>query len=161
MAAVSTAALETDQYYTWGRPLADATAALNAKINLEIRRVLDAAEASRPGNPPACPAIARELRSRLHFGIIQPIEIWATHSPLVPRLPATPADELAFRRTDLYGNHGPFDIGRSVPDSPTVEVGGVRFGTDKLSHFFSSGWRYYLKYHAAKARGIPQQRSAG
>lgn len=157
--AVSAVALETDQYYTWGLPLADATAALNAKINLEIRRSLSAASASNPGGPPMCPAIARELRSRVHFWIFQPIEIWATHSPLVPRLPATPEDELAFRRIDLYGNHGPFDVGMWVPDSPTVEVGGVRFGTDKLSHFFSSGWRYYQKYHAAKARGLSDQQA--
>ena len=158
-AAVSAVALETDQYYTWGRPLADATPALNAKMNLEISRALEAAKVSHRGGPPTCQAIERELRSRVHFGILQPIEIWATHSQLVPRLPATPEEELLFRRTDMNGNHGPFDTGRWIPDSPTIEVGGIRFGTDKLSHFFSSGWRYHQRYHAAKERGLSDQQA--
>jgi hypothetical protein len=159
VAAVSTDALETDQYSTWGRPLADATSALNAKMNLEISRALEAAKASHLSGPPTCQAIAREVRSRVHFGILQPIEIWATHSPLVPRLPATPEEELTFRRVNLNGNHGPFDTGRWIPDSPTIEVAGVRFGADKLSHFFSSGWRYRQKYLAAKKRGLPDQQA--
>ncbi len=152
-------ALETDQYYTWGLPLADATTVLNAKINLEIGRALAAAEASGAGGPPACWAIARELRRRLHFQILQPIEVWVTHSPLVPRIPATSEEELAFRRENLNGNHGPFDVGRWVPDSPTVAVNGVRFGTDKISHFFSSGWRYYRRYASAKRRGLTDEQA--
>jgi len=154
LAVADANALETDQYYTWRLPLADGTAALNAKMNLEIGRALETAEAGHPGRPPTCQAIARELRSRVHFAILQPIEVWATQSPLVPRLPATPEEELAFRRSNLNGNHGPFDVGRWIPDSPTVEVNGVRFGTDKLSHFFSSGWRYREKYLAAKKDGL-------
>jgi hypothetical protein len=149
--------LETDQYYTWGRSLADATAVLNAKLNLEIGQALEATEAHHSGGPPTCEAIARELRSRLHFIILQPIEVWATHSSLVPRFPATPEEELTYRRMNLNGNHGPFDTGRWIPDSPTVEVNGVRLGTDKPSHFFSSGWRYRQKYIAAKKRGLSDE----
>jgi hypothetical protein len=33
-------ALETDQYYAWGRPLADSTGAVNARFNLELERAL-------------------------------------------------------------------------------------------------------------------------
>jgi len=159
-AVAEATALETDQYYTWGLPLADGTAALNGKINLEITRALAAAEAARPEEPPTCQAIARNLRGRLHFVILQPIEVWVTHSPLVRRLPATPEDELSFRRTNLNGNHGPFDTGRWIPDSPTVEVNGVRFGADKISHFFSSGWRYYAKYLAARKRGLSDSQAS-
>ncbi|HVN31376.1 MAG TPA: hypothetical protein VMT45_05280 [Thermoanaerobaculaceae bacterium] len=147
-------ALETDQYYTWGQPLGDATTTLNAKMNLEIARALQAIQVSSRGQPPTCRAIARELRGRLHLVILQPIEVWVTHSPLVPRLPATPEEELSFRRDNLNGNHGPFDTGRWIPDSPTVEVNGVRFGTDKISHFVSSGWRYHEKYLTARKRGL-------
>jgi len=153
------AALETDQYYTWGLPLADGRATLNAKVNLEIARALAAAETAQPGAPPTCQAIARELRGRLHFEILQPIEVWVAHSPLVPRIPETPEEELVFRRENLNGNHGPFDVGRWIPDSPTVAVGGVRFGTDKISHFFSSGWRYRDTYLAARRRGASDEQA--
>lgn len=147
-------ALETDQYYAWSVPLEDATAALNAKINYEIVRAIATAAERSPQGTPSCSEITREFRRRIDFVILQPIEVWVTHSPLVPRLPATPEEELSYRHSNIYGNFGPFDIGRWVPDSPTVEVNGVRFGTDKISHFFSSGWRYRAKYLEAKANGL-------
>jgi hypothetical protein len=152
-------ALETDQYSTWGHPLADATAPLSAKVNLEIRRALEAVAARHRNGPATCSAIARELHGRLTFEILQPIEVWANQSTLAPRLPADAASELEFRRTNLNGNHGPLDFGRWVPDSPTVEVHGVRFGTDKLSHFFSSGWRYYRRYVKARRRGLSDEQA--
>ena len=34
-------ALETDQYWAWGRPLADATDVVNAKLDLEITALLE------------------------------------------------------------------------------------------------------------------------
>jgi len=37
-------ALETDQYWSWHRPLADSTGAVNAWINLAVTRVLDEAD---------------------------------------------------------------------------------------------------------------------
>lgn len=157
LAAGRAEALETDQYYAWGLPLEDATAALNAKINYEIGRALaTATERSRP-EPASCRDITRAFRKRNDFFILQPLEAWVTHSSLVPRLPAAPEDLLDFRHEDIYGGFGPLDIGRWVPDSPTVEVDGVRFGTDKISHFFSSGWRYRARYLDARERGLGEE----
>jgi hypothetical protein len=152
-------ALETDQYYAWGVPLQDSTAALNAKINYEIDRALTAAAGRGTSRPPSCRRITREFRRRVDFVILQPIEAWVTHSPLVALYPATPETQLAFRHEDIYGGYGPLDIGRWVPDSPTVEAGGVRFGTDKISHFFSSGWRYRKRYLDARDQGMNDQQA--
>ena len=150
-------ALETDQYHAWGVPLADATAALNAKINYEIQRTIATATERSADRPASCRDITDEFRRRVDFVILQPIEIWVTHSPLVPRVPATPEAQLGYRHEDIYGGFGPLDIGRWVPDSPTVEVNGVRFGTDKISHFFSSGWRYRKRYVEARRRGLSDE----
>ncbi|MCP4564406.1 MAG: hypothetical protein GY837_28140, partial [Bosea sp.] len=144
-------ALETDQYSAWGRPLADAGASISAKFNLEIEQVLGEAHA-RPGM--TCDELAQRLRSRLYFLIFQKIEVWMLNSELVPRLPATAAEELAWRRSNLYSRHGPLDIGTWVPNSPTITVDGVRFGTDKFAHFVSSGWRYHLWRRRARAQGL-------
>jgi len=149
-------ALETDQYSTWRVPLRDATAPLNAKMNYEILRAVETASGSVSGRPPTCDEITRALRRRIDFAILQPIEVWVTHSSLVPRLPSTADEELAYRRSNIYGDFGPLDIGRWVPDSPTVEVEGVRFGTDKISHFVSNGWRYRSKYLRALERGLSE-----
>ena len=47
LAAWPAFALETDQYYAWKRPLSDATAAINAKVNADIARALHDAQLRR------------------------------------------------------------------------------------------------------------------
>jgi hypothetical protein len=146
-------ALETDQFYTWGRPIADSTDVLNAKVNSEIALALDELNAGRLRTSRSCEKVSKKVMWRLRFLIFHEIEMWALNSPLVARIPSTPEEELHYRKVNLYGNHGPLDIGTSIPTSPTIQVHGVRFGTDKLSHFISSGWRYHLRYHRALRKG--------
>jgi hypothetical protein len=40
-----------------------------------------------------------------------------------------------------------------MPLTPTIEINGVRIGSDKLSHFVSSGWRYHTAYREALRSG--------
>jgi hypothetical protein len=40
-----------------------------------------------------------------------------------------------------------------MPYTPTVEVAGVRIGTDKLAHLVSSGWTYYGEYRDGLNKG--------
>ncbi len=40
-----------------------------------------------------------------------------------------------------------------MPYTPTIEVAGVRFGTDKLAHLVSSGWTYYGEYRKGLKKG--------
>jgi|GEM_PF-461092 len=147
-------ALETDQYYAWGRELEDSAEVLNAKLNLELSLAAEEANRRPASTPATCREVAAAFRQRLHFTTFQNIELWAFKSELVSRAPAGPAEELEYRRTNLYHDHGPFDVGTSLPDSPTVEVDGVRFGTDKLAHFVSSGWRWYENYLSGLERGM-------
>jgi hypothetical protein len=134
-------ALETDQYYSWNRPLEDATDAVNAEVNSGIEEVLKRVNARR--RPCPCNEIARAIDARLGYFVIARIEIWAMKSPLVERAPAGADDEPAYRRQWLYGESAPLDSSRWMPPSPTIELAGVRVGTDKLGHFFSGGeWAY-------------------
>jgi hypothetical protein len=150
------AGLETDQYYAWCHPLGDAGDAINAKLNLELRLALDELR-SRPETP-SCGDVAVAFKSRLHYLIFQDVEIWILKSPVVPRLPATAAGELEYRRQNLYHLSGTLDIGTWIPSVPTIEIDRIRFGTDKISHFVSAGWRYYRRYLRALANGLsPEQ----
>jgi hypothetical protein len=138
-------ALETDQFWSWGRPLADSTAAVDAKLNLELERAL--ADVSARGRDPAsCSDVVKAFRSRLRFVLMHDIQIWAVNSALVARGPEGIEANRDYRRTNLYSNHPLIDPGTWMPITPTIEVAGVRFGTDKLSHFVSSGWLYYESY---------------
>jgi hypothetical protein len=144
------AALETDQYYAWGRPLADSTDVINAKLNLELQRAIDSFE-----HPPdSCTELAVRFRKRMRFVLFHHIQIWAMNSPLVARIPAD-GDEFAdYEWSSMYALHGPLDTGMWMPLTPTIEVAGIRFGTDKLSHLVSSGWTYYTVYRKAVDNGL-------
>ena len=170
LAAASGGALETDQYYAWGRPLADSTGAVNARFNLELERALADFPADAP--PQECTEISISYRKRLRFILFHSIQLWAMNSSLVARIPADPDEHREYRKTNLYSNHPLIDPGTWMPFTPTIEVAGVRIGTDKLSHLVSSGWTYYSTYkkalennghepseavHAAVRRGILEE----
>jgi hypothetical protein len=148
-------ALETDQFYAWGRPLEDATDVLNAKVNAEIILALERINGRGAGK--TCHKVVGELKTRYVWFIFQDIELWALNTPLLSRIPATSEEEIDYRRQYLYHQHGPLDIGTSVPPSPTIEAGGVRFGTDKLAHFFSEGFWYYRWYHGGRKKGLSRE----
>jgi hypothetical protein len=44
--------------------------------------------------------------------------------------------------------------------SPTVNLYGAEFGTDKIAHFFQQGYTYYKKYNRALARGLTPDKAA-
>jgi len=149
-------ALETDQYYAWGRPLADSTDAVNARFNLELELAL----ASFPADDPAaeCSEISIAYRKRLRFILFHAIQLWAINSSLVARIPADSDEKRTYRKTNLYSNHPLVDPGTWMPFTPTIEIAGVRIGTDKLSHLVSSGWTYYSTYNKAlKSNGDDPQ----
>ena len=144
-------ALETDQYYAWGRPLADSTDAVNAKFNLELERAIASFPDDRP--PKSCRKIAVEYRTRMRFVLLHDIQVWAWNSQWVARIPEGGEEQKAYRRTNLYSKHPLIDTGTWMPFTPTIQVAGVRFGTDKLAHLVSSGWTYYSEYRRGLKKG--------
>lgn len=140
--------IETDQYYSWGKELADSTDMINTWVNLEIARALEEVNAKRSSRGWRCDKVAQHIKKRFGQWVIHNVEIWTTNTHLVDRIPGDVEEERHYRATGLYSRHGPFDIGTWLPPSPTVKVNGVRTGTDKLSHFFSMGWWYYRSFRA-------------
>jgi hypothetical protein len=144
LAAGPVSALETDQYWAWGQPLADSTEVVNARFNLELERAV----ATFPDGKPAksCEKVAAAYRSRMRFLLLHEIQIWAWNSEWVARIPDGAEEQREYRQTNLYSNHPMIDTGTWMPYTPTIRVAGVRFGTDKLAHLVSSGWTHYTRY---------------
>jgi hypothetical protein len=147
----SSSALETDQYWAWGRPLADSTDAVNAKFNLELERAIESFPDHRP--PESCREVAIAYRKRMRFVLMHEIQVWVWNSEWVARVPEGGDEQREYRRTNLYSIHPLVDPGTWMPFTPTIEVAGVRMGTDKISHFVSSGWTYYSEYTKALEKG--------
>lgn len=148
----SSSALETDQYYAWGLPLADSTDAVNAKFNLELERAI----ASFPDHttPDSCRKVAVAYRSRMRFLLLHEIQLWAWNSKWVDRIPDGGEEWREYRRSNMYSKNPPYDPATWMPYTPTIEVAGVRIGTDKLAHFVSSGWTYYSEYRSGLEKGM-------
>jgi hypothetical protein len=151
-------ALETDQYYAWGRPLADSTDAVNARFNLELERAIESFPDQSP--PKSCRKIAAAYRSRMRFLLMHEIQVWAWNSQWVDRIPNGGEEQREYRRSNLYSNHPLIDVGTWMPFTPTIEVAGVRFGTDKLAHIVSSGWTYYSEYRRGIKNGATPEEAA-
>lgn len=143
------AALETDQYYAWGRPLADSTDAINAKFNLELERAIESFDSP----PDDCMDVVVRFRKRMRFVLFHNLQLWVMNSPLVARIPVDADDDAVFRTTNMYRDHGLLDVGMWMTFTPTIAANDVRFGADKLSHFISSGWTYFTTYRRALRRG--------
>jgi len=153
LAAGPARALETDQFYAWKRPLRDATPTINAKINETIEAVLAVVNARGDARTCSCRSVQKALRRGFVYPIFVRPELWATNTSTIDRIPATPGEELKFRRDDVYGAASVFDVVRWMPPSPTILVGGVRIGTDKLSHFFSEGAFLFGAYRRFRKKG--------
>jgi hypothetical protein len=151
MASSSVGALETDQYYAWGKPLADSTAVVNAWFNLELERAIASFPDHHP--PESCRKVAVAYRKRLRFLLLHEIQVWAWNSKWVDRIPDGGEEQREYRRTNLYSRHPWIDTGTWMPFTPTFEVAGVRVSTDKLAHLVSSGWTYYGEYQEGLSKG--------
>lgn len=152
-------ALETDQYYTWDKPLDDATEVLNAKVNLEIGLLVQRINRRTPYGGTDCGRIREKVVTRFTRFLFHNVGLWAANSPFVDRIPLTPDEELRYRREYLYHDGTVFDLSSWVPPAPTIQLNGVRLGTDKLAHFFSEGWNYYRWYRSALQSGLPREQA--
>lgn len=155
-AASWAAALETDQFYSWNRPLEDATDAINAEVNARIEEMLQRESARRHGS---CEDVAGAIHDRFGYAIIERIELWAMKTSLVERVPASVDEETAYKRAWLYGESSPLDPIHWMPPSPTIEVAGVRIGIDKLGHFFCDGEWSHRRYQRALKEGVTGEKA--
>ena len=132
---------ETDPYTKRHLDIADSVAVLDAKVN----EALDAIAASWPdGAPPAqrermlILAVYRELGG-IHW--VDKLERWAIEAPEVAKMPVS--------RSESFVGDFPLHAGRVAAIfgfGPTINIGGVYVGTDKIGHFFSQGRKFYRRY---------------
>jgi hypothetical protein len=160
LASVTAHASESDQYFAWGRPIADSAELLNGHVNGAFERVLakvneDADRSLR------CVDVASRIRKKLAMDALL-MEFFPHRAVELPRMPQTEADFREYDRISYYGfPQGIGNLTLWIPASPTVEADGIRYGLDKLQHFFSTGWRCFERYWKARRKGRSRDEAYG
>jgi hypothetical protein len=137
LAATPAAAYETDQFHNRLEPLRDSTAVLNREVNVAL------ADIARSWRGPRDDwRVVNALYARLggvHW--VDRLEAWAMRSAEVDKL-RTPRYRSVYAGHPWYATRvtGLFGIG------PTLKVGGVLIGSDKIGHFFSQGRKFYRRW---------------
>lgn len=180
--SVSISAFETDQYNLPVPPLADigdevsdyaeenirkAIGEINAKI-VARQSCLDSGAAKSEKQTCAAPrkerarlaylrspdAVAREVYNLLGDGIapFTKSELWMEKH----RFKAQPARYKTSFQESIYF----VSLIDYLTVSPTVNLYGSEFGTDKIAHFFQQGFTYYKKYNRALAAGLPPEKAS-
>jgi hypothetical protein len=146
-------AAETDPYYGWLSPPDDGTAGLDIVINQKLEQGLALANALPLASSRSCREVSRTVMAPLWptalFFFVSEMRTWD-----VPRSPESASEYVA--RMPQHGTyrHAPMlPFGSLVPVDPTLRVGAVLFGADKLGHFFTNGPRYLERWQAAKDEG--------
>jgi hypothetical protein len=146
LAAGPAAALETDPFYAWGSELSDATPWINAKVNLEIEEVLARLDASPRASSRSCDDAVDAILRHFRLFIFHDLELWVSNTSLIDRVPSDPDEVRGFRERYVYRATHELDPVVWMPPSPTIEIDGIRIGTDKLTHFFSEG-SFYRRWY--------------
>lgn len=147
-------ALETDNYFTWGMELKDATTQINEYVNNRIQETLN--KINKRKKPMSCRRTTMKVAKR-----------FATRPPVSHPLEDFLADNLSeeyvypkkgvnYRSKSIYQIKFRFYLG-FVHLAPNMQVNGYYFGTDKLSHFVSTGRRYYKHYNKKRKKGLSHE----
>lgn len=135
---------ESDQHMVWGIELNDSAPAINGFINGRIASVLELVNA----NNPDCDC------NTLTEGLITDIYQDRLRDNLSTFIETSEAVDVFPRRNVLDGNIIDHSIYRhsvtalTIRVTRTLRIGEVYLGTDKLSHFFGLGRRYYARYQS-------------
>lgn len=148
------AADEADQYLVWGTTLNDSAPAINAFINERVQATLGLVNKDNPG----CDC------ETLTAGIITDIYQDRFRAEISRFIDATESVDVYPRRDTTNGEILDTSIyrhaitGLTIRVTRNIRIGEVYLGTDKLSHFFGIGRRYYTRYRGLLRDGqSPEQ----
>lgn len=136
---------EVDHYLSWGHPLSDSAPVLNQKMN---RMLKDGIE-SLPSDC-SCEYAASTLLSQFGVKLNSDLEQWIKGSNSLdlykPNLDEALENSI-FRIASNSSTLDPFEkTSLAIQLDEIINIDGIYFGIDKLSHFTGSGYLYYQSY---------------
>ena len=141
----SALSLETDNFLTWGIELKDSSSDINKYINNHIQSTLDKLNLKKRSLK--CDKVRNKIILDFRGLITHPMEHWIEKTLGEEKVfpSENQYDDREYFMMSVYGTKN-FDVSKYFSLSRTININGIYFGTDKLSHWMSTGERYYRKY---------------
>ncbi len=147
---------EVDNYYALEKDIEDSSPLFNTYLNTKVQKTLDDVNKNEAYLvEDACEDVALEIIDALgatwylfyHSGALNTdMELWAEKNAAIDRVPGFSENLNDYYSQSIYApGMAYFGIWPTVIDV-TMNVGGIYFGTDKISHFLGSGYEYYKIY---------------
>ena len=134
---------ETDQFIAWDVELEDSAGPINEFLNAELRDYL----AYRNGaiEPPCeCEPLAIGYFDYIFKGrLTARFKEFIRNNEDIDVYPPRSVSNIEYNRMSIYSG---LTFPYVLPMSPTLRVGDIYMGDDKLGHFFGFGKRYYKKF---------------
>ena len=148
---------ETDNYLAIHESIKDSKPLFNQYLNNSIHQALASTPKEKKQScTQAALQVMQYLGSNNHIGspaLNTKMEVWAEANERIDRYPRFIKDNKQHQNElQRYGHNSIYSpgmelLGISVATlDPTININGIYFGTDKLSHFLGSGYLYYKKY---------------
>jgi hypothetical protein len=148
--AVPAAAMESDQYMTWGIELEDCAEVFNAYMNREIAAYLEKRNRIAPAitDPDE---LTRLIFNRFFEGLhYSRVKRFIQNSEEIELYPDSDISYFKYKKMSIYRRYTfPFIL----PMGRTLRVGDVYCGLDKIGHFFGFGRRYWQRYGRHRQEG--------
>ncbi len=157
-----TGAGEVDPFSANDKQIKDSKSLVNTYLNREIIRILKTYR-KRHKKHSSCEDVSLHIMRNLgtrKYGFIRmdalnsALELWVVSNREIDRIPGYGYEEDAYDCQSIYAPKLKFfGIWPKAVD-PTININGVYFGTDKLSHFLGSGYEYFSRYLDKKSKGM-------
>jgi len=143
---------EVDNYFAWNNEIQDSSNEFNTEINDEINDAL--ISVNKQWGTPNCEDAAMRIMKKLgstNYLVVRvgslnsKLEKWAQENHEVDKYPRQEDSLSEYAANSIYAPALKI-FGVPTKLDVVVNVNGVYFGTDKLSHFLGSGFEYYRKY---------------
>jgi hypothetical protein len=143
--------LETDNFLTWGIELKDSSSDINTYINNNIQSTLN--DLNEKKKSYECERVRKKVVMNFRGFITHPMEHWIEET--LGEEKVFPSEEHYTDREyfmmSIYGTEK-FDVSKYFSLARNININGVYLGTDKLSHWMSTGERYYVIFTRALNR---------
>jgi len=143
-------ARESDDYFARGKKIKDSMDIINFHVSTRIDQTLRRINKYSDWDSYSCQQVVATISSLFKFFVFHKVEYFLEHDPDIDRVPKNGWAAKDIHRQHIYAHKSLWTaIQNSVipfPMASTINLNGVYLGTDKVGHFFASGWRYYQTY---------------